>query len=104
LQAYAKHLAAHRAPITGVVTEMRFDTTSSTPKLTFKPLRPITEQEFEMVQQVKDSPEALAAVTLTVSQTDTVKTLPLPTPEPTVVSKKAEPETKLADLLDEFDD
>jgi len=104
LQAYAKHLAAHRAPITGVVTEMRFDTNSSTPKLTFKPVRPISEQEFEMVQKAKDSPEALSAVTLTVSQTDTVKALPTPAVEPTVVSKKAEPETKLADLLDEFDD
>lgn len=104
LKAYARHLEAHRAPVSGVVTEMRFDTASSTPKLTFKPVRPISEQEFEMVKVAKDSPEALSAVTLTVSQTDTVKALPTPAPEPTVTSKKAEPETKLADLLDEFDD
>lgn len=67
LQAYAKHLKAHRTPIAGVVTEMRFDTASPTPKLVFKPVRPITEDELEIVRTMRDSVEAEEAVKLTVA-------------------------------------
>ena len=104
LIAYAKHLEAHGAPITGVVTEMRFDTSSPTPKLVFKPVRPITEDEFNMVREAKDAPEAFAAITMTVAQTDGVRNAPAALPEPKVVAKKTEPDTKLSDLLNEFDD
>ena len=78
LQAYARHLKNHGTPITGVVTEMRFDTASPTPKLVFKPVRPVTEDEFLKVQELKDSDEAIKAVTLTVAQTDGVKDKPKP--------------------------
>lgn len=67
LQAYAKHLKAHRTPIAGVVTEMRFDTASPTPKLVFKPVRPITEEELDVVRAMRDSVEAEEAVKLTVA-------------------------------------
>jgi hypothetical protein len=76
LQAYARHLKSHDTPITGVVTEMRFDTASPTPKLVFKPVRPVTEDEFNRIQELKDSSEAIAAITLTVAQTDGVKDKP----------------------------
>ena len=46
LQAYGRHLKAHNTPVAGVITEMRFDTASPTPKLIFKPVRPITEDEY----------------------------------------------------------
>jgi hypothetical protein len=121
LQAYARHLKNHGTPITGVVTEMRFDTASPTPKLIFKPVRPVTEEEFNVVQELKDSPEAIAAITLTVAQTDGVKdkaTPALAKPEVTAVAveeveepKKAAPkkaaataEPKLEDLVGEWDD
>lgn len=67
LQAYAKHLKAHRTPIAGVITEMRFDTASPTPKLVFKPVRPITEEELDVVRDMRDSVEAEEAVKLTVA-------------------------------------
>lgn len=70
LQAYAKHLAAHNVPITAVVTEMRFDTQSATPKLTFKPKRPLTEEEFNTCKAQGQTADAQAAITLTVSQMD----------------------------------
>jgi len=121
LQAYARHLKNHGTPITGVVTEMRFDTASPTPKLIFKPVRPVTEEEFNAVQELKDSPEAVAAITLTVAQTDGVKDKARPAlakPEVTAVAveeveepKKAAPkkasataEPKLEDLVGEWDD
>jgi hypothetical protein len=123
LQAYARHLKSHDTPITGVVTEMRFDTASPTPKLVFKPVRPVTEDEFNRIQELKDSSEAIAAITLTVAQTDGVKDKAknvLAAPKPAVEKvqaeeieepKKAPPkkapvanEPKLEDLVGEWDD
>ena len=123
LQAYARHLKNHGTPITGVVTEMRFDTASPTPKLVFKPVRPVTEDEFNTIQELKDSPAAIQAITLTVAQTDGVKDKPslknalaAPVEKVTEVEaveepKKAPPkkapvanEPKLEDLVGEWDD
>ena len=118
LQAYARHLKNNGVPITGVVTEIRFDTASPTPKLVFKPVRPLSEDEYNTVQTLKDTQEAISAVTLTVAQTDGVKenkeeVFAPTTPEPEVIAepKKAEPkkapvanEPKLEDLVGEWDD
>jgi hypothetical protein len=120
LQAYARHLKNHGTPITGVITEMRFDTASPTPKLIFKPVRPVTEEEFDTVQRLKDSAEAIAAVTMTVAQTDGVKDKPKAVAskpaekaeaEAVEEPKKAAPkkaavtaEPKLEDLVGEWDD
>jgi len=65
LEAYVKFLAGHSLPVTAVVTEMRFDTTSATPKLTFKPIRPLEQDEYTTVMERAESPEATAAVTMT---------------------------------------
>lgn len=73
LQTYAKMIASKGVPITSVVTEMRFDTASSTPKLTFKPVRFLETPEFnEAIEQGK-SPAAVSAITMSVAQTDGVK-------------------------------
>lgn len=73
MQAYAKFLDAHNTPIIAVMTEMRFDENSETPKLFFKPVRPLTEEELHEAVAAKDSEEAIKAITLTVAQTDNVK-------------------------------
>lgn len=67
LQAYGRHLKAHNTPVAGVITEMRFDTASPTPKLIFKPVRPITEQEYEDVEATRNSPEADDAIKLSIA-------------------------------------
>ena len=64
LRQYAKFLDAHNLPITAVVTEMRFDTDSATPKLTFKPIRPLEEEEYTLCRERAQSPDALDAVTM----------------------------------------
>jgi len=70
LQTYAKMVASKGVPITSVVTEMRFDTNSSTPKLTFKPVRFLENDEFmEAVEQGK-TPDAINAITTTFAQAD----------------------------------
>ena len=70
LNAYAQHLAGFNVPITAVVTEMRFDTSAETPKLTFKPIRPLSEQEFDQVQKQGQTPAAKQAITFTVAKQD----------------------------------
>jgi len=73
LQAYARYLAANGLPITEVVTEMRFDTKSATPKLTFKAVRPLEDDEADSVKENAASAEAIQAVTLTVFKQDGAK-------------------------------
>jgi hypothetical protein len=70
MQAYAKFLDAHNTPIIAVLTEMRFDENAETPKLFFKPVRPLTEEELRAAIDVKDGEDAIKAITLTVAQTD----------------------------------
>lgn len=49
--AYRKFLAGHGFPIDCVITEMKFDTDSSTPKLFFRPVRALQEKEFNICQE-----------------------------------------------------
>ena len=72
MQAYAKLLAAHNTPAIAVVTGISFDEDTETPKLYFKPVRPLSEAELQVAVDAKDSDAALAAITMTVSQTDGV--------------------------------
>jgi hypothetical protein len=123
LQAYGRHLKAHGTPVTGVVTEMRFDTSSPTPKLLFKPIRPISEEEFNVVNEMRNSPVAEEAVkmTITPAKPKPAQALFEPTPkaakavkaeveevveEPKkAVSKKSSGDApKLADLVNGWDD
>jgi len=119
MQAYAKYLRAHKTPSIAVVTQIYFDESSATPKLYFKPVRPLTEEELQEAVKLKDTDDAHRAITMTVAQTDKVqKEEPpladdeisiddIPAPEPKKVSKKAAaapaPATDLGSILDEWD-
>lgn len=89
LRAYASFLKANNAPISGVVTEMRFDLDSPTPKLFFRPIRHVTEAEWAKVQELKDSDAAVRAITMTVAQTDNVPTAPAAIAAPVAVPAAA---------------
>ena len=73
MQAYAQYLRAHKTPSIAVVTQMYFDENSDTPKLFFKPVRPLEEAELEQAIKARDSEDAIRAITLTVAQTDGVQ-------------------------------
>lgn len=64
LMQYAKLLGAHGMNITDVVTEMRFDTDSATPKLVFRAVRPLEIAELEAVKEHGQTLEAKEAITL----------------------------------------
>jgi len=72
LQAYGRHLKAHGMPAIGLVTEMRFDTDSPTPKLVFRPVRPLEEAELRTVMELQNHEDTIKAITLNVSQMDGV--------------------------------
>lgn len=124
LQTYAKMIGAKGVPVTAVVTEMRFDTDSATPKLTFKPIKVLDPADHKIVIEQGKSDSAIKAITMTVAEVDgakqiaapvpkpkaetIVEPIPEPIPEPTKRSakKEEEPEAKkdLSKILDEWDD
>ena len=85
LESYVRLLGSNNVSVTSVVTEMRFDTASATPKLTFKALRYLEEDEFINVQEKGQTNEAKLAIGLTPADVDS---LGLP-PPPAHVTKEA---------------
>ena len=73
LSTYAKMVASKGIPISSVVTEMRFDTDSSTPKIVFKAVRYLETEEFETAMDQGKTEAATRAITMTVAQADGVK-------------------------------
>ena len=76
LQAYIKFLSAHNTPAIAVMTELRFDEDSTAPKLYFRPVRGLNEEELQEVLEARESDDAKKAIEFTVSQTDKVQDKP----------------------------
>jgi hypothetical protein len=90
LEAYVRLLGTNNVSVTSVVTEMRFDTSSATPKLTFKAVRYLEPEEFTNSQAKGKAPETKIAIGSTVGELD--KALPAPKAEAKPVAKvEAEP-------------
>lgn len=73
LQEFARKLSAQGVDPTMVVTRMKFDTRVQMPKLFFKPLRWLTEDEYAATSVQGNSDDAIKAITFTVSQMDNVQ-------------------------------
>jgi len=73
LQAYAKFLGGKGIPITAVVTEMRFDTNSSTPKINFKPASFLEAAQHQRAIEQGNTDAAKRAITMTVAEADGAK-------------------------------
>lgn len=74
LKAYVKWLMAQQDPIDPslVVTRLKFDTKSESPKLFFKEMRWLNDDEYETVSAKAASPEAQRAVSMTMPKPATV--------------------------------
>ena len=70
LQAYARWLGAQSVGADMVVTRMKFDTKSESPKLFFKAMRWLTDEEYATAQEQGAKPEAAQAVVLNVASVD----------------------------------
>jgi hypothetical protein len=92
LQSYARLLAAQSISPEMVVTRMKFDTQKESPKLFFKPLRWLTDDEHATAVEKGQSEDAKRAVTMTVAQTDKLDKPVMPVLEgKPPVAKKAKP-------------
>ena len=96
LQTYAKMIGSKGIPITAVVTEMRFDTDSATPKLTFKPVKVLDAADHNIVIEQGKSDSAMKAITMTVAEADGIKPIKLEAPkdEPKAEAKLAKVEAE----------
>jgi hypothetical protein len=73
IKPYAEFLNGHGLNVTDVVTEMRFDTASSSPKLHFKATRPLVEEDIIKVQEAGKTKEAQRAIGATSAELDGAK-------------------------------
>lgn len=89
LQAYGRHLKAYNTPAISIITEMRFDTASPTPKLVFKPVRELEEHELEIAVSMQKHDDTIRAISMNVSQLDGVIPAPKIENKPSAVAKPA---------------
>lgn len=73
LQAYARWLVAQNVDPSMVVTRMRFDTKSESPKVFFKAMRWLTDEEFAQATEQGKTPDAAKAVAMDVFVIENVK-------------------------------
>jgi|TARA_R110000823_G_scaffold231715_1_gene358367 hypothetical protein len=64
MKAYAHFLAKRDRPAITVLTKMYFDEGSDTPKLFFKPTRPLRDEEISVVSDMINDPDTIRAITL----------------------------------------
>ena len=112
-QQYAKYVGSQGKNINTLVTEMRFDSDSATPKLVFKPVRFLHREEWEVAKEKGNTPAAKSAVIQTPAQTDGAKPKAIAAPaakaeitEPVkkTAKKNVEPAAKkeFADVLNQW--
>lgn len=89
LQAFGKFLSGHGIPITGIVTEARFDTAEAVPVLKFRAVRPLTREEWELGKAQSQTEDARQAIELKMvpSKAESMPALPQAFKEAPVVEK-----------------
>ena len=112
-QQYAKYVGSQGKNINTLVTEMRLDSDSATPKLTFKPVRFLERNEWEAAREKGNSPAAKAAINQTPAQTDAKpkaisapkveeQSIPEPTKRPSKKNAEPAPKKDFVDVLTEW--
>lgn len=62
MQAFARFLSGHGVPLSGIVTEARFDTSASVAVLKFRAVRPLTREELAVARSQGASDDAAQAI------------------------------------------
>ena len=115
-QQYAKYVGSQGKNINTLVTEMRLDSDSATPKLTFKPVRFLERDEWESAREKGNSPAAKSAISQTPAQTDSKpkaisapkasapveEEIPEPTKRPSKKNAEPAPKKDFVDVLNEW--
>ena len=92
LQAFGKFLSGHGIPITGIVTEARFDTAEAVPVLKFRAVRPLSKEEWELGKAQSLTEDARQAIELKMvpSKAEGMPALPQSFKEAPAAVEKAE--------------
>ena len=92
LQAFGKVLSGHGIPITGIVTEARFDTAEAVPVLKFRAVRPLSKEEWELGKAQSLTEDARQAIELKMvpSKAESMPALPQSFKEAPAAVEKAE--------------
>lgn len=92
LQEYARWLTAQGIDPTMLVTRLKFDTKSESPKLFFKAMRWLEQDEFDLCRAAGTTPDAQKALMMNPAQMDGVGAAPVSVPgTPPVTTKPAAP-------------
>jgi hypothetical protein len=99
LQAFGKFLSGHGIPITGIVTEARFDTAEAVPVLKFRAVRPLMREEWELAKSQSQTEDARQAIELKMvpSKAESMPALPQAFKEAPVVEKAEVAEAPVAE-------
>ena len=92
LQAFGKFLSGHGIPISGIVTEARFDTAEAVPVLKFRAVRPLSKEEWELGKAQSQTEDARQAIELKMvpSKAEGMPALPQSFKEAPAAVEKAE--------------
>jgi hypothetical protein len=92
LQAFGKFLSGHGIPITGIVTEARFDTAEAVPVLKFRAVRPLSKEEWELGKAQSLTEDAKQAIELKMvpSKAEGMPALPQAFKEAPAVAEKTD--------------
>jgi hypothetical protein len=100
-ESYVKFLVANGESPDTVVTTVAFDDDAEGMELTFSPLRPVTDEEFALLQKSQAKPETDLYTRITVAQLDGVTKRPerAPAAKPAApkVQRSEEPEDEVAE-------
>ena len=99
LQAYAKFLSGHGVPMSGVVTEARFDTSSSVPVLKFRAVRPLTQPELAVARAQGASEDSRSAVEFKLAPPKDAPALPITFAKPAKAAAPAVVEDEAEDAI-----
>jgi hypothetical protein len=100
LQAYARYLAAQNPPVNPeqIVTRMRFDTKSESPKLFFQPMRWLDDAEYDIVKEQAETNDAKNAIVMVGNLTPSAAPMQIAGKPP---AKLAAPAQSVGDMADE---
>lgn len=111
-KAYATYLGTHSIPLSAVVTEMKFDPKSPVPKVTFRPVRALSEDEYNTVRNRATDIESLRAINMgavksekkVIEHSSVAEKVEEPDPIPVKKpNKKAEAEKEIEEKKDSAD-
>jgi hypothetical protein len=93
-ESYIKFLLANGVSPDDVITNVSYDEEAESMTLLFQPVRHITDEEYELVQEAQKTPEAKLYTQITVAQNDKVTKTP----------EKSKPKVKSSDEPDDEDE